>query len=190
MGARRAHFAYAARVTWPRRSFPLAVCATLSLGACERGDGRPTGGDPAPSALASSAATPAAATTRAVVTMDAAHDVMSKKDALAYTIAPSTELVIEIGDHPFRTPDAAAIGAPDTVHVARGSSGYYRATFSGKRIALNAASLDPLKGREAFPGFEAGESYVVAVGVEASSAPDGAMRFTPLWTTKVNVVSR
>ena len=86
-------------------------------------------------------------------------------------------------------PTPPGLGAPDTVHVVRGSSGYYRTSFSGKRIALD-ASLDPMKGRDAFPGFEAGEVYVVAVGREAPSASDGAMRFTPLWTAKVNVTPR
>ncbi len=77
---------------------------------------------------------------------------------------------------------------PDAVHVMHGSSGYYRATFSGDRVVLDVASLDAVKGG-AFPGFEAGESYLVAVGAEVTAA-DGAMRFTPFWTAKVNVASR
>jgi len=166
----------------PRWKRVLAVCATLTLGACDREA-------PAPPAAASAAATSTAATTRAVITLDASHDLMTRKDAPAYAIAPVAELVLEIGDHRFPVPDAAGAGAPDTVHVMRGSSGYYRATFSGKRVALNTGALDSMKGREAFPGFEAGEPYVVAVGREAASA-DGAMRFTPLWTARVNVASK
>jgi hypothetical protein len=53
---------------------------------------------------------------------------------------------------------------------------------------LDAASLDAVKGG-AFAGFEAGESYLVAVGAEAPAA-DGAMRFTPFWTAKVAVAAR
>ena len=55
-------------------------------------------------------------------------------------------------------------------------------------MTLNAASLDAVKGG-AFPGFEAGEQYLVAVGTEMPSA-DGAMRFAPVWTTKVMVSAR
>jgi hypothetical protein len=117
--------------------------------------------------------------------MDTVHDVTRKKDAPAYAIPPSATLVIEVGE--YRSPVLDA-GVPDAVHVAHGSSGYYRASFSGKQAALNAASLDPVKGRDAFPGFEAGESYIIAVGTEAPSA-DGAMRFAPAWTAKVNVTS-
>jgi hypothetical protein len=43
--------------------------------------------------------------------------------------------------------------------------------------------------RSAFQGFEAGESYTVALGAEITGA-DGAMRFVPLWTTKVSVAAR
>ena len=122
--------------------------------------------------------------------MDAVHDVMTKKDAPAYTISPSASLVIEVGDYRFPSLGTAGTGALNAAHVVHGSVGYYRATLAGKRIALNAASLDPVKGRDAFPGFEAGQSYVVAVGTESASATDGAMRFAPAWTTKVNVGPR
>jgi hypothetical protein len=125
-----------------------------------------------------------------MIKMDSVHDVMTKKDAPAYAIAPSASLVIEVGEYRFPVRDAAGAGVPDAVHVVHGSSGYYRGSFSTKGAALSAASLDPVKGRDAFPGFEGGESYLVAVGTEAPSAPDGAMRFAPLWTAKVNVTSK
>jgi hypothetical protein len=123
-----------------------------------------------------------------VITLDLAHDMITSKDAPAYTIAPSAELVLEIGNHRFATRDAGS-AAPDAVHVVHGSAGYHRATFSGTRVILSTASLDPVKGG-AFKGFEAGESYLVAVGAEAPSAADGAMRFAPLWTAKVNVAAK
>src|SRR5262245_6866127 len=134
-----------------RRNLVAAVCMTLSLSACDRGGAPSSQGGPAPSAVA---APTAAAMTQAVITMDAAHDIMTKKDAPAYTISPSAGLVIEVGDHHFPPVDAAGAGTPNAAHVARGSSGYFRASFSGKRIALNASSLDPVRGRGAFPGFE------------------------------------
>jgi hypothetical protein len=160
-----------------------STCVLLLLGAamavvgCDRG---PAGGLTAAPASASAAAR--AAITRAALQVDAAHDVMKRKDAPAYAIGPAAELVIDLGDHRFA-------GAPDAIHVARGSTGYYRASFQGKQAVLNAGSLDTVKGREAFPGFEAGESYVVAIGTEAPGA-DGAMRFTPAWTAKVSVGAR
>jgi hypothetical protein len=173
------------------KSRVIAVCATVSLGACDRGSGSSAGVGPAPSALASAGtASPAAATTQAVIKMDLIHDIMTKKDAPAYAISPSATLVIEVGDYRFPVLDAAGAGVPDAVHVVHGSSGYYRGSFSAKRVALSAASLDPVKGRDAFPGFEAGEAYLIAVGTETSSPSDGAMRFAPLWTTKVNVTSK
>jgi hypothetical protein len=164
----------------------LALLATLSLLGCDRPAGPSAEGRPAPSISASA---PAAAVTRATIAVDGAHDMMTKKDAPPYAIAPSSELVIEIGDHRFVARTDAGASEPDAVHVARGSTGYYRGSFKGKRAVLNAGSLDPVKGRDAFPGFEAGESYVVAIGAEAPS-PDGTMRFVPAWSAKVNVGSK
>jgi hypothetical protein len=172
------------------KTMVLAVCATASLEACDRGGGPAAAEGSAPSASPSAGvASTVAATTQVVIKMDSVHDMM-KKDAQPYAIPPSATLVVEVGELRFPMVDAAGAGVPDAVHVAHGSSGYYRASFSGKRVVLSAASLDPVKGRDAFPGFEAGESYVIAVGTEASSASDGAMRFTPVWTTKVNVTSK
>ncbi len=176
-------------MVWARQDLVMAVCATVALGACDPRDGTSVSGGPAPSASASAGAgTTANAATQAVIRMDAGHDVMTRKDAPPYAIAPSAELQIEVGEYRFPTRDAGP-GAPDAVHVVQGSSGYHRASFSGNRVVLSAASLDAVKGG-AFQGFEAGESYIVAVGAEAPSASDGAMRFTPFWTAKVNVASR
>jgi hypothetical protein len=168
----------------------VTVCAMVSFGACDRGDGPSGPGGPAPSARASSPVPTTAAAAPVVIAVDAAHDIMAKKDAPAYTIAPCSALVIELGEHRFAAPDAAAGAGPDAVHVVHGASGYYRGTFSGKRVTLSSGSLDPVKGRDAFAGFEPGESYLVAVGTEVPSASDGALRFAPAWTAKVNVASR
>ncbi len=120
--------------------------------------------------------------------MDDAHDA-TRKDGLAYTITPSAELVIELGPLPRPSAAAAVPADPNAVHVVHGAAAYYRATVAGKGpVTLNAASLDAVKGG-AFPGFEAGEQYLVAVGTEMPSA-DGAMRFAPVWTTKVMVSAR
>jgi hypothetical protein len=170
-------------MAWAPRDFVAALLAVLAIGGCDRRDA-----GPAPPPSASAVTAPAAAVTRAVITMDVMHDMMSTKDATPYSIAPSAELVIELGDHRFSPRDGGS-GAPDTVHVQHGSAGYHRASFSGKRVALNVASLDPVKGG-AFAGFEAGETYFVAVGVEAPSPKDGAMRFTPLWMGRVNVTAK
>lgn len=172
-----------------RQDLVMAVCATVVLSACDRQEGPSANGGPASSASPSTGAgTTANAATRAVIRMDSGHDVMTRKDASPYVIAPSAELAIEVGEYRFPMRDAGP-GAPDAVHLVHGSSGYHRASFSGNRVVLNAASLDAVKGG-AFAGFEAGESYVVAVGAEAASASDGAMRFTPFWTAKVNVTSQ
>jgi hypothetical protein len=189
--ARSVRFAYAACMVRSQKIMLTAVCVTASLGACDRGGAPATAGGPTPSAPASAGVAPAATTTtQAVITLDAAHDVMTKKDAPAYAVAPSASLVMEVGGHRFPMLDGAGAGVPDAVHVVRGSSGYYRASFSGKRVTLDARSLDPVKGRDAFVGFEAGESYIIAVGTEAPSASDGAMRFLPVWSAKVNVTSK
>jgi hypothetical protein len=170
-----------------RQHLVMAIGAAFALGACDRGDGPPASGGPASSASSSAGAgTAANAPKRAVIKMDTAHDAMSVKDAPPYAIAPSAELEIEVGEYRFRTRDGGP-GAPDAVHVVHGSSGYHRASFSGRQVVLNVASLDAVKGG-AFQGFEAGESYYVAVGAEAA-APDGAMRFTPFWSARVNVAA-
>lgn len=161
----------------------LFSCAA-ALVAC---DDAPSAKGRPPASASATAAPPAAAVTRAVITLDAAHDVMTQKDAPAYTIAPSSELVIELAGHRFPARDAGP-ASPDVVHVVRGSSGYHRASIVGARVTLSTASLDPVKGGP-FPGFEAGETYIIAVGAEAPSA-DGAMRFTPFWTAKVNVAAK
>jgi hypothetical protein len=174
-------------MAWARRDLVAALCAGVALGGCDRPEGKP-----APAISASPGTATALAVTRAVITVDALHDMMSTKDAAPYSITPSTELVIELGDHRFaaqRDGGPQTPGVPDTVHVQHGSSGYHRASFSGRRVTLNAASLDAVKGGP-FAGFEAGENYVVAVGVEAPSPKDGAMRFTPLWMGKVNVAAK
>src|SRR5262245_59984306 len=170
----------------PSNDLLVALCAAISLGACDRG-GPAAEGRPAPSISASAAPprTPAAVT-RPLITIDAAHDVMTRKDAPAYAIAPAPELVIELGDHRFPARADAGTSEPDAVHVAHGTARYYRGSFKGKRVVLSAASLDAVKGRDAFPGFAAGESYIVAIGAEAPSA-DGAIRFAPAWTGKVSV---
>ena len=130
----------------------------------------------------------AQAISRAVITMDDGHDV-TKKDGVAYSIPPSKELVLDLGDYRYPALDAAGFGEANAVHVVHGSSGYYRATWAGKgRVTLNAVSLEAVKGGP-FEGFEAGEQYIVAVGAEAPAA-DGALKFAPAWTTKVAVTSR
>lgn len=164
------------------RSYVVLVSSSVALCACDGGPPATKGG---PTQAVSAA--PAAAPTRATITLDAAHDVMTAKDAAAYTIPPSAELVIELAGHRFATRDGGA-ATPDVVHVVHGSTHYHRASFSGPRITLSTGSLDPVKGG-AFPGFEAGESYIVAVGTEAPS-PDGALRFTPSWTGKVGVAAK
>jgi hypothetical protein len=153
-----------------------SVVLVLALVACDR-EPAPA---PGPSATAS-APTPA---TRATITVDAAHDKMTAKDAAPYTIAPSIELVVDLSSHRFARDGGPR--EPDVVHVARGADGYWRGGFTGTRATLGPGSLDPVKGG-AFAGFEAGESYVVALGFEAAST-DGAMRFTPLWTGAVKVL--
>jgi hypothetical protein len=171
-----------------RREVWVALAAIACLVACE-GPSAPASAGPAGSAPSASSVAPTASpVTRASITMDEAHD-MTKKDAVPYSIAPSTELVIELGPLPRPSADAAVPPEPNAVHVAHGPAEYYRATFSGKGpITLNAGSLDAVKGG-AFPGFEARESYIIAIGAELPS-PEGAMRFAPVWTTKVTVTAR
>jgi hypothetical protein len=168
----------------------VTVCAMISFGACDRGDGLSAAGGPASSAPANSLVAPTVAAAQVVIAVDAAHDVMAKKDAPPYPIAPCSALALDFGDHRFAMPDAAGGAGPNAVHVVHGASGYYRGSFSGRRVTLSAASLDPVKGREAFAGFEAGESYIVAVGTEMPSPSDGALRFAPMWTAKVSVAAR
>ncbi len=157
----------------------VVVCASIVLGACE--------GEPAPRPSASAAAATAQVGTRAVVQVDLNHDDMSLKDAKPYTIAPAAELELELGGYHFTRRDAGP-ATPDAVHVVHGSIGYHRASIAGKRILLNSGSLDAVKGGP-FRGFEAGESYYVAVGAEETTA-DGAMRFTPFWSGRVIVSAR
>lgn len=178
-------FAYAVPVPRPLRTCVVLISASFALCACDGGPASTsTKGAPSASATPSASAAP----TRAVITLDADHDVMTRKDAAAYTIAPSAELVIELAGHRFSTRDGGS-AAPDVVHVAHGSTHYHRASIAGARITLSTASLDPVKGGP-FPGFEAGESYIIAVGAEAPAAADGALRFTPFWTAKVNVAAK
>ncbi len=164
----------------------VALSLGVAIAGCDRDDAAP--GKGATAAPMSPGGAPApVATTRSVIAIDGGHDMMARKEATPYTIAPSAELVLEVGAHRFTTRGAGP-ATPDAVHVVHGSAGYYRGAFSGERFALNVASLDAVKG-VAFPGFEAGETYIVSVGIEGTGA-DGAMRFTPLWTTTVNVTAR
>jgi hypothetical protein len=164
------------RVRW---DLVAVACAAVVLGACESGG-------PSPPAAASAGAT-AAAVTRAAITVDYGHDMMTSTNASAYTIGPVAELVVEIGDYRFNARDGGS-PRPDAVHVMRGSTGYWRGSVTDKRVTLNAGSLDAVKGGP-FAGFETGELYTVSMGVEAPSA-DGAMRFAPLWMAKVNVAAK
>jgi hypothetical protein len=167
---------YGGRASWPRLIPTFAFCILCGC------DSKPA---PAPTAAPSPpTAVPAPAITRTTLLADAAHDVTAKKGTpSAYSIPPSSEIVLELQDPKF----AAADAGPLAVHVAHGSTGYYRGTVSGKQVTLNAGSLDPMKGG-AFPGFEAGESYVVAIGPEGTAA-DGALRFAPVWSATVKVTA-
>jgi hypothetical protein len=145
-----------------------------ALGCDRSADGGTTG------AASATVAVSAPSVTRATITLDDQHDVM--KGGVGYVITPATELSIELSANPF----PAANKVPDVVHVAHGSSEYYRAGWAGgTRITLNAASLDPVKGGP-FPGFTRGDDYVIAVGSEAPS-PEGVLRFAPVWSTKITV---
>jgi hypothetical protein len=157
----------------------LGVAALLSgLHGC---DSKPPPTSTAPPAPPTASAAPPAIT-RTTLFADTAHDVTAKKGTPSpYSIPPSSEVVLEFQDPKLTAADAGALA----VHVAHGSTGYYRGTVSGTRVTLNAASLDPMKGG-VFPGFEAGESYVVALGPEATAA-DGALRFAPIWSATVKV---
>jgi hypothetical protein len=156
-----------------------ALGMAVAMCGCDSKEGR------SPAALPSASATAAAAVaaTRSVLVADAAHDVTTKKGAAPYSIPPSSELVLDLQDPRFAATDAGALA----LHVAHGSVGYYRASITGKQATLNAVSLDAVKGG-AFPGFEAGESYVVAIGPEATAA-DGALRFAPMWSATVKVAA-
>src|SRR5690242_11211565 len=87
------------------------------LVACEAGSRpTPTGGTPpASAAAADSSAAPAS---RATIKIDEAHD--SMKNGAPYSIAPSTELVLDGGGHVFANLDAAGFGQPNSVHVVHG----------------------------------------------------------------------
>jgi len=172
--------------TSPSRIHVVVSLAVAWLGGCDPG-ARPAPTGSAASAAAPSAVPAAQAVTRGAITIDDAHDVM-KGGTTAYSIPPSTELVVDGSGHVFASVDAAGLGQPNAVHVVHGAAAYYRATFAGKwPIRLNAVSLDAVKGG-VFTGFEPGEPYIVAVGAEATG-PDGAMKFAPAWTAKVTVTS-
>jgi hypothetical protein len=158
----------------------VTLGASVAMCGCDSKESRSPAA--APSASATAAAV-AVAATRSVLVADAAHDVTKTKGAAPYSISPSSELVLELQDARFAATDAGALA----LHVAHGSVGYYRATVSGKQATLNAVSLDAVKGGS-FPGFEAGESYVIAIGPEATAA-DGALRFAPIWSATVKVAA-
>jgi hypothetical protein len=166
-----------------RKDLVAALGVTVALTGCDSKP--PPTSTAAPAPPTASAAVTAPAITRTTLSADAAHDVTAKKGTPSpYSIPPSSEVVLELQDPKFEMADAG----PLAVHVAHGTVGYYRGTVSGKRATLSTASLDPVKGGP-FPGFEVGESYVVAIGPEATAA-DGAMRFAPIWSASVKVAPR
>jgi hypothetical protein len=119
-----------------------------------------------------------------VVVLDDHHDAM-KADAGPYSIPAAPGLVLDAAGYSFAS-DAGP--APDAVHVVHGSDEYFRGQWDGRgKFTISASTLSPVRGRDPFGGFVAGETYIIAVGSEAGVSPDGAMRFAPRWTTKVEV---
>jgi hypothetical protein len=165
------------------RVLGMSLAGIVALAGCDAKDAKD-----GPATLGSARATTAAAASPPrVLLADAGHDAMARKEADPYVIPPSAAVVIDLGDRRFVTRDGGS-AVPDAVHVVHGSTGYHRATFTGTRATLDAASLDAVKGGP-FAGFEAGESYMVAIGTEAPS-PEGAMRFVPLWSATIKVSAR
>jgi hypothetical protein len=120
-----------------------------------------------------------------VIVVDEQHQ--ATRDAgTAYRIAAAPGVIIDAANHRF---EPTPLGnQPTTVHLVHGADKYYRADWNARTtLKLDATSLSPVRGKGPFPGFAAGEKYILAIGADGEQTSDGAMKFAPMWIAHLDV---
>jgi hypothetical protein len=121
------------------------------------------------------------------ITLDDAHDQAAGQDA-TYTIPASSALVVDAGAYKVKVPAQLAVDAPNALHVIHGKAEHYRLSWNGRgKIVLDSKTLEPVKGPNQFPGFKAGEKYIIGIGYDRILGPDKKLKFDILWAAIVEV---
>jgi hypothetical protein len=154
-----------------RRVLPVPFVAAFAIG-CNR-----------TANVAPSAASP-------VVVVDPAHSVLSRpKDALRYSIEPGQGFELD-GTQSTIDPPTNAGGKLNAVQIV-GNGRAYMLPWDPqvKRATVDASSVEAIEG-PAFPGVHAGESWVVAIGVQHANEADHKLDFYPAWVGFVDVTGK
>jgi predicted small lipoprotein YifL len=120
---------------------------------------------------------------------DDEHNDAAAENALHYEVDPSPTLVLDLRGYSIPEP-AGLEGRPiNAIHIL--ANGDFRAAWDGKSVLeLGAATLTcirpaPLR----FPGFIAGQQYVVGLGHDRPDGDQGQLHFDVMWAGLVDVRS-
>jgi predicted small lipoprotein YifL len=118
---------------------------------------------------------------------DAEHNDAAWENALHYEVDPSPALLLDPRGDSIPVP-AGLEGKPiNAIRVL--ADGEFRAAWDGKSaLELGAATLKSSgSAPRSFPGFIAGQKYVLGLGHEQPAGADGQLHFDVMWAGLVDV---
>src|SRR5215813_8114744 len=120
------------------------------------------------------------------IVVDESHNGLgAPTDPIKYAIPAASGLIVDPGSYmfPFRS-DFKGIG-PNAIHLLAGVNRKYKVPWRGPpdRSVLDATTLEPLPGSEPFRGFAAGDTLIIAIGIDR---PD-RNALQAMWLGMVNV---
>jgi hypothetical protein len=118
---------------------------------------------------------------------DAEHNDAAWENAAHYEVDPSPALLLDPRGYPIPVPAGLEGKSVNAIRVL--ANGEFRAAWDGRSpLELGAATL---KGSgpapRDFPGFLAGQNYVLGVGHEQPAGADGQLHFDVMWAGIVDV---
>jgi hypothetical protein len=124
-----------------------------------------------------------------LVIVDEAHFTAFKHGEIdeAYEVTPGPGLRLDATGYPFLIPaEAPAVPGPNMVQITTSDGQVYSHPWDMRQTVyeLTPDTLASIETGEAFPGLEAGDSYLLGVGYL-----DASGRFTVLWASVLNVTS-
>ncbi len=130
---------------------------------------------------------------RPTITIDEAHHQVERsygEEAPPYHIPASDSVMVDATDYEFGGVEGDAIAPPNMVQLVN-SKGIYRADWDAqnKRAILNSTTLKVLRGDGPFPGFRAGESYILAIGNAGAVQAVGSAPFRVRWVGIIAVTA-
>lgn len=127
------------------------------------------------------------------IEIDEAHHQVERSygsEAPPYQIPASDSLIVDASGYEFGGAEGAANAPPNMVQLVN-NKGIYGADWDAqnKRAILNSTTLKVLRGDGPFPGFRAGESYILAIGNAGAVQADGSAPFRVRWVGIIAVTA-